>query len=237
ELSRLMCAKLGLVHKSFPSEDRTLVDALFDVFTETGADFTCVFRALAGVKPFDAESQHEIAHQLAGFSETLEQVKRRVSTFTEAQYEMVRMLLRENPAQARLYGIDDGAFAKMTAEREQLAKLNAMTDAERLEAVRAAWGTWIAAYAERLKEESDFVPDAAKEAQRHALMQRTNPKFVLRNHVAQKAIDFATAGDSFAVENIFKLLTRPFDEGTADDLVYALPEDPSTPPLCVSCSS
>ncbi|TYZ66589.1 hypothetical protein PybrP1_006460, partial [[Pythium] brassicae (nom. inval.)] len=65
ELSRLMCAKLGLVHKSFPSEDRTLVDALFDVFTETGADFTCVFRALAGVKPFDERSIWYVADELA----------------------------------------------------------------------------------------------------------------------------------------------------------------------------
>ncbi|GAB9471902.1 Selenoprotein o [Globisporangium polare] len=237
ELSRLMRAKLGLIHKVIPSDDRGLVDALFDVLTETGADFTCTFRALSGVKPFDEKSQVDVLDQLAGFSETLEQVKRRFSSFTEAQYEMVKMLLKENPVQARMYGISEETFKQMTAEREVVAKLSTSTDAERLETVRVAWAKWIEMYVERLKEETDFAPDSEKDAHRHTLMQRTNPKFVLRNHVAQKAIDFATEGDSFEVENIFKLLTNPFDEGSSSDLVYARPEDPSAPPLCVSCSS
>lgn len=237
ELSRLMRAKLGLSQKFFPSEDRALIDSLFNVLTETGADFTCSFRSFAGVKPFDEQSQLSVLDELVGSSETLEQVKRRLSSFTETQYVMVGLLLKENPAQARMYGITEDAFKQMTAERELLLKLKSSTDAERRETVRAAWAKWIGEYVHRLKEETEFTPDAAQDLRRQTRMQQTNPKFVLCNHVAQKAIDFATEGDYIGVQQIFKLLTHPFDEGSSDDLVYARPEDPSAPPLCVSCSS
>ncbi|KAF1328854.1 Selenoprotein o, partial [Globisporangium splendens] len=237
ELSRLLRAKLGLSQKSFPSEDRALTDALFDVLTETGSDFTCTFRALADIQPFDESSHTVVLDQLVEFSETLEQVKRRVSSFTDAQYEMVRLLLRENPMQARMYGITDENFKQMTAERELRKKLDESTDVDHRDSVRAAWTKWIDKYVNRLKEETDCTPDAEKDVQRRVQMQQTNPKFILRNHVAQKAIDFAADGDYIGVQQIFNLLTHPFDEGSEDDLVYARPEDSSVAPLCVSCSS
>ncbi len=43
-------------------------------------------------------------------------------------------------------------------------------------------------------------------------MNRVNPKFVLRNHLAQTAIERAQHGDFGEVQRLLKVLERPFDE-------------------------
>ncbi|MBL8898475.1 MAG: YdiU family protein [Planctomycetes bacterium] len=45
-----------------------------------------------------------------------------------------------------------------------------------------------------------------------AAMDRTNPKYVLRNWLAQEAIDAAHAGDLSKVERLMQVMERPFDE-------------------------
>ncbi|KAJ0395552.1 hypothetical protein P43SY_011143 [Pythium insidiosum] len=238
EYYRLMRQKLGLLHKFLPREDKALIDDLFNVLAETGADFTCTFRSLAELKPYSTDSAAAIVNELVQVSETLEQVKRRHSTFTDSQYQMVVLLLEKNPAQARMYGVTQEMREAMERERAVRAELDRTSDAHRHAHLREAWSRWIDAYAKRLKEETDGVPDAAHEMHRRDEMRRVNPVFVLRNHVAQRAIDFAADGDYDAVAHILHLLKHPFDESDMTcDRVYARPQDPSTAPLCVSCSS
>lgn len=69
---------------------------------------------------------------LASYAETLVQVKHRVSTFTDAQGEMVQLLMREDWTQARQHSSDEAAFANTTVEHERVRKLGATTDKERL---------------------------------------------------------------------------------------------------------
>ena len=71
---------------------------------------------------------------------------------------------------------------------------------------RAAADAWGERYLRRL--EAEPRADAA----RHAAMNRANPKFVLRNHLAQEAIERAQAGDFAAVRQLHEVLRRPFDE-------------------------
>eukprot|EP00644_Phytophthora_capsici_P013436 jgi/Phyca11/507677/fgenesh2_kg.PHYCAscaffold_29_\ len=239
EYMRLMREKLGLLGVGDEKEDKLLVDTLFDVLTHTGADFTSTFRYLSELDAFDSGSSREIVvNRLVEVSETLSQQKRKLEQesggVSDAQYDMIVMLMKENPARARQYGITPALVAQMKANRELKDVLDATTDDERMESIRTAWEDWIDVYISRIKEGVDAVSDVERRRQ----MLQVNPMFVLRNHVAQKAIELAQEGDYEGVQHIFELLTNPFEEPSDEkDLQYARPQDPSTAPLCVSCSS
>jgi uncharacterized protein YdiU (UPF0061 family) len=68
------------------------------------------------------------------------------------------------------------------------------------------WTTWFKAYAERLG--SETVTDSERRTSMHAV----NPKYVLRNYMAQLAIDKADAGDYALIEELHQLLKRPYAE-------------------------
>jgi len=72
--------------------------------------------------------------------------------------------------------------------------------------LKEAWNKWGNAYAERLSLESLSNTDRAQS------MNAVNPKYVLRNYMAQLAIDAADNGDYSIIEELFKLLKQPYDE-------------------------
>jgi uncharacterized protein YdiU (UPF0061 family) len=95
---------------------------------------------------------------------------------------------------------------------------------------RAAADVWLAAYRQRLQAEPQS-DDA-----RAAAMQRVNPKYVLRNHLAEVAIRHAKQKDFSEVENLRAVLARPFDDHPGFEH-YAQPAPEWASSLEVSCSS
>ena len=73
---------------------------------------------------------------------------------------------------------------------------------------------WLRAYAQCIRDAG------MDERNRVALMNRTNPKYVLRNYLAQQAIDKASEGDFSMVEELLDVLRRPYDE-QPDKEIYA----------------
>ena len=73
-------------------------------------------------------------------------------------------------------------------------------------------------------------------AQMGRQMLRVNPKFVLRNHLAEIAIQDAQRGDFGEIEVLQKLLHSPFDEHPGHEDRAALPPDWASH-LEISCSS
>jgi uncharacterized protein YdiU (UPF0061 family) len=67
-------------------------------------------------------------------------------------------------------------------------------------------------------------------------MLRTNPKFVLRNHLAEVAIRQAKVGDFSEIETLCNLLKSPFDEHPGHEAYADLPPDWAGQ-LEISCSS
>ena len=67
-------------------------------------------------------------------------------------------------------------------------------------------------------------------------MNRVNPRFVLRNYLAQIAIDKAQKKDFSEVATLLAILQRPFDDQPEHEAYAALPPDWAGQ-LEVSCSS
>jgi serine/tyrosine/threonine adenylyltransferase len=95
---------------------------------------------------------------------------------------------------------------------------------------RDAFDRWAADYRARL------AIDSRDDAERREAMNRVNPKYVLRNHLAETAIQRAKEKDFAEVERLAAVLRRPFDEQPEFEAYAALPPDWACA-LSVSCSS
>ena len=95
---------------------------------------------------------------------------------------------------------------------------------------RPAFDAWAARYAQRL------AAEASVDAERAARMNRVNPKFVLRNHLAEAAIQRAREADFAEVQRLMKVLAHPFDEQPENAADAAFPPAWAQQ-LEVSCSS
>jgi len=93
---------------------------------------------------------------------------------------------------------------------------------------------WLARYAQRLRQET------ADPAAIQAGMLAANPKYVLRNYLAQRAIEAAEAGDLAPLNNLFEVLQSPFAEHPAhEELAAKRPDWARDKPgsATLSCSS
>jgi uncharacterized protein YdiU (UPF0061 family) len=95
---------------------------------------------------------------------------------------------------------------------------------------RPAFDAWAMQYRARLKQENSI------DAVRREAMRTTNPKFVLRNYLAQVAIEKAQNKDFSEVASLLAVLEKPFDEQPENESYAALPPDWASE-LEVSCSS
>lgn len=93
---------------------------------------------------------------------------------------------------------------------------------------RAAFDAWLLSFSER----SAQVPRALAAD----LMLKSNPKFVLRNHLGQEAIERAGQKDFGGVERLLKLLETPFEEHPGADQYAGFPPDWASS-IEISCSS
>ena len=69
-----------------------------------------------------------------------------------------------------------------------------------------------------------------------AMMLRTNPKYVLRNHLGELAIRLAKLGDFSMVSSLLRLLQSPFEEHPQHEDLAAFPPDWASH-IEISCSS
>jgi len=72
--------------------------------------------------------------------------------------------------------------------------------------LKEQWSQWFIRYGERCQQDKNST------AVRITLMNNTNPKFVLRNYLAQQAIEAAEQGDYSEIEKLQKILQNPYDE-------------------------
>lgn len=89
---------------------------------------------------------------------------------------------------------------------------------------------WLILYDARLAKETRSTTE------RHEAMLRTNPKYVLKNHMLQEAIDKAERGDFSMIEELLEIARNPYEELAAFERFYGdTPENHKN--LRLSCSS
>ncbi len=97
---------------------------------------------------------------------------------------------------------------KFDAEKplEFLSLLKEMSYSENFKKFESEWSDWLEKYAKQIKSENK------DSAERISEMNKVNPKYVLRNYMAQLAIDKADEGDYSLVDELYELLKQPYAE-------------------------
>ena len=98
------------------------------------------------------------------------------------------------------------------------------------------WKKLMGKYATAIKLQIDTTGISFQE--RLQQMKKHNPKFVLRNWIAQRAIEKAEKLDFTEVNKVLGYCRDPFDVN--DNLIeeeYSVGPPRGLPPICVSCSS
>ncbi|MEF1203175.1 YdiU family protein [Vibrio owensii] len=101
---------------------------------------------------------------------------------------------------------------------------------------REAASAWVDLYLARCELEVDENGERVSAEARCEKMRRTNPKYILRNYLAQLAIDKAEKGDFSEVNRLAELLKRPYDEQREFDDYAKLPPEWGKK-MEISCSS
>lgn len=142
----------------------------------------------------------------------------------ETDYTLFFRGLSDWPAKER--GGDANAFLDLIAPAFYTDALE--TD------LRDRWRAWSLRYARRVQREP------ASDAERMAAIERANPKYVLRNYLAQNAITAAERGDLSALERLMRVLKTPYDQQPEEsDLAARRSEWARSAPgrSALSCSS
>ncbi|MEO3988467.1 protein adenylyltransferase SelO [Pseudocitrobacter cyperus] len=180
-------------------------------------------QSLSGFIDVDTLNDALDGYQLALFSEYGLRMRRKLGLFSEEVGD--NDLLNALFALMAREGSDYTRTFRMLSETEQLSAASALRD-EFID--REAFDTWFTGYRERLQREN--VEDAV----RQRAMKQVNPAIVLRNWLAQRAIDSAEKGDYQELHRLHEALRNPWID--RDDDYGQRPPDWGKR-LEVSCSS
>lgn len=217
------------VARTIDTNDLELTDLLLQTMKETQIDFTDCFVAITEF----VESVSEVGIETAlpsladkfvsrcASPENLQRLQRRKQrihrpSLPPQQVVQLSKLLQEDPM--RLLALFPGAdLESLTAEIEgEQRKVDLYSGSQLLQSCmsltaevktardRDKWLHWSTLYAQRIQQLGDLTIRAR-------LMRAENPTVVLRNWMAQHAIEAASKGDFLPTRDLLTLLQRPFD--------------------------
>lgn len=179
-------AQLGSALMSLVGEPEPLQEILDTYKNEYADKYLAMMRSKIGLFLVEDADQALIEK----LTETLQ--------LTETDMTIFFRQLADFPADASVEEDGAGFLAPLLEAFYQREELTGLT--------LQGWRSWMKEYQIRRSRET------ASATERRALMNATNPKYVLRNYMAQMAIDKADAGDFSLVNELYELLKLPYAE-------------------------
>ncbi|BFZ06262.1 hypothetical protein BsWGS_09301 [Bradybaena similaris] len=221
-----MRQKLGL--RKELCDDGNLVESFLSTLQETGADFTNCFRHLSDLPLPSAENFTEeklkVLKYLESQSSSLEElVKANQPRMDRRQLTMFMMVAQTNPNLLSALGRSTQLLEKEIERMAKLQDLESATSKDIEGNNRKKWAAWLDMYEDRLKKEEEAVENVEElSEQRVKMMNSVNPRFILRNYIAQNAIAAAEKGDYSEVERVLSLLQSPYSDSSDLEEVASL---------------
>lgn len=247
---------VGFAHGVLNTDNMSIIGDTFDFgpygfLDDYQPGFVCNHSDYTGRYAFDAQpgvvlwNLNALAHALSAFVETetlrdcLAEYQPLLTTAYAAHMRAKLGLQREEEGDQQLCAdlllLLANAGADYTNFFRALGHYRGERPPRALEALipvaqREALADWLHHYDQRLERE---IPDAA---QRNAAMLAVNPKYILRNYLAQKIIEAAEAGDYRPLASMAALLAEPYAEHPELEVWAAAPPE-GAGAIALSCSS
>ncbi|XP_065891251.1 protein adenylyltransferase SelO, mitochondrial-like [Dysidea avara] len=214
-----MRSKLGLVREQ-SEDDSDLIESFLDTMHKTGCDFTNGFLCLSNVTiPHDGANEKEAEQAVDGLLRECATAKEMATSSKAAvPVEHLRMLLEQHPQLLASFGMTVDMIKQEIEKATAIEKLKDVSNEEKEANDRGHWMEWIKLYQDRLKKEikDDSASIAEANKRRLQVMKESNPRFILRNYIAQNAIEKAEKGDFTEVRRVLKLLESPYSEASLE---------------------
>jgi len=244
-------------------QDISLIEELFEVMHLNASDFTNTFRKLTHIKIPNNLSQLEISQEIleefVGLSPPKEVLAMRYKPhFSEEQLQKVKELAETNIQLLLRMGITP-TFIDHEEEKMKKFKEALNIDEEKVKKeIVERWKKWLNKYSDRLFKEAQVLIkedeesksleflvkekiDSIEKLQTYRIkkMNEINPIYILRNYMAEEAIQKAENGDFSGVNKLLKILLNPFEpkEGENEEQKYQKCPPKWAAEICVSCSS
>lgn len=130
---------------------------------------------------------------------------------------MILSMAQTNPV---MFGMvaDSPAVSQQLERMGRLKELLETDQDELKKKQRDDWICWVSRYRRRLARECDGTRDLSLiKKERLSVMNNTNPEVVLRNYIAQNAIQAAEKGDFSEVNRVLKALETPYSDAVGPE--------------------
>lgn len=224
---------------SFSSNDEELFESLLATMHESNADYNNSFRVLmkmdVDINEFISSSSSSSSSsalyddealvrtlllQCASASQSAELFKPRIP---KDRLEMFKLLAESRPDIASQLDMINEELEK----HDRYEELKRRSDDEKKSIDAGIWREWIHKFRQRLTAEAKHVfstaggEDGLKtwKLKRKQMLMKSNPKYILRNWIAQIAITAAEAGDFSIAQKVYNRLKDPYgllDESEED---------------------
>ena len=208
-----MRKKIGITERE-GYDDEELIQKLLWTMQKTACDFTNLFQLLSQLK-LSEDNTEDVVTVVLQQCQDLDGVKKRARSHVNPQLEMMLKLAQVQPSLLAQMNVDVDQLQELKQAQDDRLKVLNLTPEEKQSENETLWFDWMNLYRERVLLEVEAFSDDSEEllrfeTERVSAMKSVNPCMVLRNHLAQEAIQRAEEGDFTGVQELLQKLRQPF---------------------------